>query len=143
MSASYVAPLVKAALDNSRIRFARSPNSRAQSPRERRSFELGRVFPRAIARSWASRSLMRPTDFCTPKLLLTRVPVLRRVPALASRARAFQRRPWMLSYRGLRLVPTHTASRCVPTLHPKTCARKRTPEGERPGTERLGAARCK
>jgi len=69
MSASYVAPLVKAALDNSRTDSLAAPTP-VRSHRARiRSFELDRVFPRAIARSWASRSLMRPTDFCTPKLL--------------------------------------------------------------------------
>jgi hypothetical protein len=130
MSASYVAPLVRAALDNSRTDSLAVP-ALVRSHRARvRSFELDRVFPRAIARSWASRSLMRPTDFCTPKLLVTRVPVLRRFPALRSHARALQRRPWMLSFRGLRLVPTHTASRCVPAARPR--ARDRAPRGSGP-----------
>jgi len=73
---------------------------------------------------------MRPTDFCTPKQLRLEYPWLRRVPVQRSHARALQRRPWMLSFRGLRLVLTRAASRRVPRSHPKTG--ERAPRGSGP-----------
>jgi hypothetical protein len=74
MSASYVASPMKETRHNPRTDSLAFPIAARSHRASIRSFELDRVPSCNVTRTWAPRSTMRPTDFCTPKQLRLEYP---------------------------------------------------------------------
>jgi len=121
MNASYVAPPVKETRHNSRTGSFAFPIAARSHRASIRSFELDRV---SLAR--CDSRLGAAADDASDRLLHSETteleyPYTRRFPA----QRRFTRVPFSDTracshFRGLRLVPTHSASRGVPPFRPKT-----------------------